>query len=71
MPKRPFGAEMRDVSDRDIHGIPRGQASVDAVGDGAPRDEIDEMHDRVKADLKAWREGLRRQFPVNQHCQVN
>ena len=66
MPKRPPETEMRDVSDRDMHGITSGpnRPSVDLVGDRAPRDEIDEMHDRVKADLKAWRESLSRQFPL-------
>jgi hypothetical protein len=63
--------EMCDVSNRDLHGIPSGAPSEPKQQDAgntakeAPRDAVDEMYDKVKADLETWRAGLARNFPVN------
>lgn len=65
MPKRPPEREMRDVSGRDVHGIPNDSPSVD----DKRIEPVDEMHDRVKANLKAWKEGLERSFPVERRPQ--
>ncbi len=59
MPQRRESSEDRDVAERDRHGIPGGSSLPEEE-----RDPLDVMHDRVKADLKAWKEGLERSFPL-------
>jgi hypothetical protein len=34
---------------------------------GEYRDAVDEMYDRVKADLKAWKEGITQNGPARRH----
>jgi hypothetical protein len=33
--------------------------------DAVPKDEVEEMYEKVKAELEAWRAGLARNFPPN------
>jgi hypothetical protein len=47
---------------QEANGAPHDRGHVNA--DGEYRDAVDEMYERVKDDLKAWREGLTQHFPV-------